>query len=143
MPERRVAYQVLSQGQLSGLSVKAPSIQRLFIDAALALNDFRVSLDLVKDTTKLELSVKGDTLPNLMLAWLNEVAGLFETKHFLAYRIVFTQFDGKKLSATLTGETYESARHGYARPFNKIQSTPFQMGEADGGFGVAFYVGET
>lgn len=144
MPERRVTYQVLAQGQLSGLSVTAPSWQRLFVDAGLALNDYRVSLDLVKDVQKETLTVAGKDLQELMVNWLNAAARLFTEKKFLAYRIVFTRFDPQKIEATLTGETYFSPRHGYPRPFEGVASTGFQMGEAvaaEGpGFNVKFFL---
>jgi SHS2 domain-containing protein len=140
--ERKISYVVIAQGQLSGLTVAAPSLQRLFIDAGLALSDYRISLDLVKEVTKETVTVSGPNLETLLLHWLNATAQLFTEKKFLPYRIIFNQFDGKKIEAALTGETYESARHGYPRPFTEI-AAPFKIGEVpgqEGHFQTSFYL---
>jgi SHS2 domain-containing protein len=133
--ERKIAYQTLSVGQHSGLVVLAPSIQRLFIDSALSLCDYRITLDLVQESEKQTLEVSGQSLSELYLAWLNAVAGLFPNSHFLPHRIVFTHFDGKKLNATLMGEKYHSPRHGFARPFSKILNEHFRIGESESAAG--------
>jgi SHS2 domain-containing protein len=101
MPERRVEYQPLTQGQLVGLQVQAPSLQRLFIDAGLAFSDYRISLELVKETQKQAVSVTGPHLAGLMQKWISALADLFQEHGYLPYRIVFTHFDGKRLEATL------------------------------------------
>lgn len=142
MPERRVSYQALNQGQLVGLKITAPSIQRLFIDAGLAFCDYRVSLDLVKDTTKKSLQVSGQNLPDLMRRWITALADIFNQEGFMPYRIVFTSFDGKKIEASLSGEKYESTRHGFAQPCTAIAAEPFSIGEApgsEGEFAVSFF----
>src|SRR4051812_17619337 len=118
--ERKVSYQVIAQGQLAGISLCAPSLQRLFIDSALAMSDYRISQDLVKVTLQKKVTVKGASLEILTVEWLNAVAALFNKEAFLPYRIVFTAFDGKRIEAPLSGETYESHRHGYPRPFQCI-----------------------
>lgn len=140
--ERRIQYDVVAQGQLAGIKLSAPSLQRIFIDSALAMSDYRIALDLVKEVTKETISVSGPGLESLLLNWLNATAQLFTEKKFLPYRIVFNQFDGKKIEAALTGETYESARHGYPRPFTEI-AAPFPIGELpgqEGHFLVSFYL---
>lgn len=125
--ERKVLYDVIAQGQLGGIRISAPSVQRLFIDAGLALSDYRISLDLVKDVDKHTIQVSGTSLEALFKNWLNANAALFNEKKYLPYRIVFTVFDGKKIEATLTGETYESHRHGYPKPFNELSREGFSF----------------
>jgi SHS2 domain-containing protein len=140
--ERRIQYDVVAQGQLAGIKISAPSLQRIFIDSALATSDYRIPLDLVKEVSKQTVTVTGSNLEALLLNWLNATALLFTEQKFLPYRIVFNQFDGKKIEAVLTGETYESARHGYPRPFTEI-AAPFSIGESteqDGHFLVCFYL---
>ncbi len=141
MPERRVAYQTVPNKQQMGLSLEAPSLQRLFIDAGLALNDYRISLDLVRDEDKQTVRVQAGDKEGLMLAWLQRLADLFNEKQFLATRIVFRQFDGKSIDAYLSGETYQPTRHGYAKPIVTITG-PISIREApsqDGSIVMTFF----
>lgn len=143
MPERRVSYETTALGQLTGIEIEAPSLQRLFIDAALALNDYRVALDLVKGEGKEVIEVEAPNADALLFTWLNACAALHGTKKFLACRIVFDFFDGKKIRATLTGETFVSTRHGFAQPFTAVAQEAFEKRELsgfDGGFSLRFFL---
>ncbi len=146
MPERRVTYEVIGKGQQNGIEVRAPSAQRLFIDAALGLCDYRVALDLVKEQDKESISVEGTSIFELFHHWLDAVAAIYGKNKFLPSRIVFTQFDTKSLKATLTGEAYVSARHGYARPFKSVLLDGLEFGEVgseiEGEYRGRFYFGE-
>jgi SHS2 domain-containing protein len=146
MPERRISYEVVGKGQQNGIQLRAPSAQRLFIDAALAACDYRVALDLVKEQDKLLVSVEGTSITTLFHRWLGAVAALYGQNKFLPSRIVFTHFDTKSLKATLTGETYVSSRHGYARPFHSVLLDGLEFGEVgsdiEGEYRGLFYFGE-
>ncbi|MBY0370724.1 archease [bacterium] len=144
MPERRVTYDTFSQGQQTGIELQAPSLQRIFIDAALALSDWRIALDLVKEESKETVALEATGLQPLLHAWLNACAALHSKKGFLPYRIVFSQFDGKKLTATLTGETYTAPRHGYPRPFTSVSADSLrleELGGTEGGYSLKFLLG--
>ena len=127
--ERRVQYQHLEHKADTGYLVTAPSLERLYIDAALALTDHLVAQDLIETKDKQTVSVSADTRENLLVRWLNEVLFLFEKHRFLAKRIVFTKFDGKQITATLQGEKYESTRHGHVSEIKAVTFHQLQIGE--------------
>ena len=129
MPERRVSYQKLNRNAEDAFSVEAPSLQRLYIDAALALTDMRVALDLVDDLTKLQLTAAGATREKLLLAWLNGILGLFAKENFSPKRIVFDKFDGKEIKATLHGQKYDPLRHGSVSTELTVSSSQLEIGE--------------
>ena len=59
MPERVVTYQIINQKLDTGFLLTAPSLQRLYIDGALALTDFLVQLDRVKTENTRTLTATG------------------------------------------------------------------------------------
>lgn len=129
MPERAIEYQILEHKADTGFLVKAPSLQRLYIDAGLALTDLRVKLDRIAEKEKQIVSVAGETREALLVAWLNEVLFLFERHSFLVRRIVFDVFDGKKIKATLWGESYDPLRHGSLSEIKAVTYHQLKLGD--------------
>lgn len=128
MPERKISYHGLEKTTESGFKIAAPSLQRLYIDAGLALTDQMLSLDLIKDSEKHTLNIDGENKEALMLNWLNSVLSLYEKNQFLCKRIVFNQFDVRKLQASVWGESYVSTRHGYLKPIITLKMNQLDMG---------------
>lgn len=131
MRERKIEYQTLNQKADLGFHLTAPSLERLYIDSALALTDLRVKLDQIKEEIKKTVALQAETRDDLLQAWLEACLSLFEREKFLPRRILFTRFDGKKLEATLHGELYAPLRHGTAGAFKKLSRKEFQLGEKE------------
>ena len=112
MPERKIAYQRLEHKADSGFLVTAPSLARLYIDAALVLTDHLVKLPGISDREREQVKLDAPDKEGLMVKWLSEVLFLFEHKKFLSKRIVFDKFDGVQIQATLWGQKYEPLKHG-------------------------------
>lgn len=131
MPERKIVYESLEHKADSGFLVKAPSLERLYIDAALALTDQLVELGTIQDTVKHTAAVTADDKESLMVKWLNEILFLFEKNKFLCKRIVFTKFDGKNIQASLHGDTYSPIRHGHVSEIKAVTYHQLQIGDLD------------
>lgn len=129
MPERKIVYESIKHKAEGGFLIRAPSLQRLFIDAALSLIDQQVSLDLVKDPNKQTVKVSAPKKELLMENWLTHILALFEAHGFLPKRIVFNHFDGSKIEATLFGDTYEPTRHGSIQKINTVHCEQLQLEE--------------
>jgi SHS2 domain-containing protein len=128
MPERKLSYQSLEHKSDSGFSVEAPSLQRLYIDAAAALTDLMVKLDQISEIEKKSVTVEAETKEQLLVNWLNEVLFLFEKEKFISKRIVFSHFDGKKISASLFGETYQPVKHGHVSEIKAVTYHQLELG---------------
>ena len=128
MPEREISYQSLEHKSDSGFFVEAPSLQRLYIDAGSALTDLMVKLDLISEDEKKTITVEADTKEQLLVKWLNELLFLFEKHKFLSKRIVFNHFDGKKIVATLFGETYQPVKHGCVSEIKAVTYHQLELG---------------
>lgn len=112
MPERKIQYEPLSPQKDVGFLLSAPSYERLFIDAALALTDFRFRLELIETSERIQIEVKGKNLTDLMAEWLSAVFHMSKDNHFIPRRIVFEKFDGTSLKASLHGEKHSALKHG-------------------------------
>ena len=129
MPERKLEYQTLEHKADTGIMVTAPSLERLYIDSALALTDLMVKLDSVKDSEKRCVRVEAETRDSLMVRWLTEILFLFEKERFLSHRIVFTRFDGKSIEATLWGDRYDPIRHGHVSEIKAVTYHQLELGD--------------
>lgn len=112
MRERKIEYERLEHTADEGFLVKAPSLERLYINAALALTDMMVKLESIMEKERQSIQIQADDRDTLMVRWLNEILFLFEQRKFLCHKIVFDRFDGRNISATLWGESYDPSRHG-------------------------------
>ncbi len=131
MAERKVAYQTFQHQADSGFVVTAPSLERLYIDAALSLTDQLSRLERIECRDRKTIQISGESREDLMRCWLNEVLQLFERDQFLSHRIVFNQFDGKRLQATLWGELYQPLRHGHVIQPKAVDSHQIEMGDKE------------
>ena len=129
MPERKLSYESLSHHSNAGFRIKAPSLQRLFIDSALALTDFMARVDTIDEKDRKPLKAQGGNREELMFAWLTKINALFERDKFLCKRIVFNHFDGKKIEATAFGETHDPFRHGSLPEMKTFGTPPVEMGD--------------
>jgi SHS2 domain-containing protein len=129
MPERKIEYQVLEHKADTGFLVKAPFLQRLYIDAALALTDMRVQLDRIQEGERQAIQVTAENRERLLVAWLTEILILFERDRFLARRIVFDAFDGKSIRATLWGQSYDPLRHGKVSEIKAVTYHQLEIGD--------------
>lgn len=133
MPERKIIYESLKHKADGGFLIRAPSLERLFIDAALSMVDQQVSLDRIQDTKKQVLKIEATTKELLMVRWLEQIQGLMEKNQYLPKRIVFNKFDGKKIEATLFGDSYEALRHGTLSTIKTISCQQLQLEENQNG----------
>jgi SHS2 domain-containing protein len=131
MPERKITYEPLEHKTNSGFLVRAPSLQRLYIDAGLGLTDHIARLDTIAEIDRKSIEVAGDNREGLMVCWLSEILRIFKKEKFLAHRIVFNAFDGKKILASLYGETYRPTKHGAASEIKGVANPPLEIGQTN------------
>jgi SHS2 domain-containing protein len=87
-------------------------LNELFANAALAFFEVMIDTNGVKQKIKKEISVQGEDLPSLMVAWLTELLYWVD-----AESLFFSRFDVKidektlKLTATVWGEELDPERH--------------------------------
>ncbi|MCB0416229.1 MAG: archease [Bdellovibrionales bacterium] len=128
MPEARLDYQKIKNLAKPGFVMEAPSMERLYINAGLALTDLLVDINTVQDQERHTIVVEAPNKEGLMAAWLGEILAHYQNSGFLCRRIVFDKFDGKRIQATLRGEKYSPLRHGHIHAIKGIAET-LEFGE--------------
>jgi SHS2 domain-containing protein len=96
-----------------GLRAVGRDLSDLFETAASGLFDIIVAnrADL-RDDEQESVTLASDSTEDLMLAWLNELIFLSETRHRLYSRFAVTVDEsGRNLHATIAGEPIDVARH--------------------------------
>jgi SHS2 domain-containing protein len=96
-----------------GLRVTGRDLPDLFEAAAGGLFDVIVAnREEVRDVECESVSLSAETLPELLLAWLNELIFRSETRHRLYGRYcVKVDESGTRLEATIAGEPIDRERH--------------------------------
>lgn len=121
-------YQRLEHIADTGFYVTAPSLERLYVNAALSLTDHFVPVGKLTSALSKKVSVEAENRERLLVNWLNEILFLFEKEKFLAGRIVCDFFDGKSLKATLWGESYDKIRHGKVSEIKAVTYHQLEIG---------------
>ncbi len=96
-----------------GLRVEGTDLPDLFETAAAGLYDVIVAnREEVRAVESEEVRLSSETLPDLFLAWLNELIFRSETGHRLysQYRVQIDE-SGPRLEATIAGEPIDRDRH--------------------------------
>lgn len=124
MKPESIDYTPLEHTADSGFLVRAPSWERLYIHAALALTDQMVKLSSISESEKLRVSVEAESKERLMVKWLNEILFQFEKNRFLCKRIVFEKFSLSSIKSSLWGEKYVPSKHGH---FSEIKAVTYHQ----------------
>src|SRR5690348_3461783 len=96
-----------------GLRVVGKDLSDLFETAAAGLFDAMVvNRDAVRESESESISLTAESVPDLFLAWLNELIFQSETRHLL-YRGFRVRVDesSPRLDATIAGEPIDRDRH--------------------------------
>jgi SHS2 domain-containing protein len=96
-----------------GLRVEGKDLSDLFETAAAGLFDaIVVNRDSVRESESESISLTAESVPDLFLAWLNELIFQSETRHRL-YRAFRVRVDesSPRLDATIAGEPIDRDRH--------------------------------
>lgn len=120
MPEARFECLKIKNLAKAGFVVEGPSLERLYINAGLAVTDLLVDLSTVQDLERHTIVVEGADRETLMANWLREILVHYHATGFLCKRIVFDKFDGKRIQATLRGEKYAPLRHGHVHALQDV-----------------------
>ena len=94
-----------------GIRVRGRNPKELFINAALGMcaimtDPARVSPDRVEP-----IEVEAESLPELLVAWLNEIIYMIEAKEMLFSHYEIASLTPTRLAGTIAGETFDPDKH--------------------------------
>jgi len=105
-----VRYEEIDHTADVGIRAFGTNLAELFVNAAEGMFSLVANLDAVRPVGEVEIRLRADDIPTLLLRWLSELLYLHETQHFL-----FSSFDVSVSDTTLRalarGETIDKTRH--------------------------------
>ncbi len=95
-----------------GIEISGKDEQEVFENAGMAVHDLIADLRHVRPREVRKVAVEGRDRADLLVNFLREILFLYNGKHWLLKKVTIGKFSRGKIEATLTGEPFDSARHG-------------------------------
>ncbi len=104
-------YEILDVTADVGILAFGEGIKALFENAALGMFSLVVDPEKIKVKEKVGVKVESKNLEDLLVAWLNEILFIFETKEFILKNCMILEMDEKHIIAEISGEHYNPEIH--------------------------------
>lgn len=105
------SFEILDISGDAGLRAFGTDLPELFVNAANGMYSLITDTKDIKDIKTLQISVQGSSLEGLLVSFLNELIFHFDTYGFIGKNIALTALDNNSVSASLSGEEFDSERH--------------------------------
>ena len=110
-----------------GIRAWGSELAQVFEEIAKALFSVVVELNTVSARQKMEVTLRADSDGNLLLAWLKELLFIFETKHLLFSNFKILNLKSGVLTAEISGEPVNPAKHLLGREVKAITLHQFKL----------------
>ncbi len=96
-----------------GIRAFGKSLEEVFINSALGMYNLTTDIQKIEKKKTIELSLKGNSLENLLVSWLNELIFQFDTYNFIGNNISIKAFSSQPpaLKAEVKGEEFDPEKH--------------------------------
>lgn len=95
----------------AGIRAFGRDLPELFTNAATGMYSLVTELSGIAEQGHIDVSAHSETLEGLLVAWLNELIFRLDAYGFVGKKIVITDLTGTGISAILSGEEFDPARH--------------------------------
>ena len=109
--DRVPLYRTIEHTADIGIEVQAPDQAGIFVKSALALADLMFGLDAIEPVEQRTLVSEGDTVEELLVAWLNDVLCVVAVEGVVFSRFTDARLEGTRFSARGWGEKPDPALH--------------------------------
>ncbi len=132
MAKKSTFYSLFSHTADLGMSVTGHSCEDLFRNAGSALLELLVANKTSKIEQKLEISLIGNDLPDLMVKWLSEILYLFEGERLVVTEIFINAIDTHSITSTLSVMKYNSRYNEILREIKAVTYHQIEVKEKKG-----------
>ena len=101
-------FETLDMSGDVGLKVRGSSLEELFANAALGMSELITDIQNIIATENRKISLKSDSLEDLLILWLNELIFLFDTHGFIG-KLFTMNLEGNTLTAQISGGIFNPA----------------------------------
>lgn len=96
-----------------GILAWGETLEELFANAARGMFSLMVEIDTVRSTGLLPVEARGQDLPSLLVAWLNEIVYRCETEAWAPTDVRVIAVEGDHIRGELMGEPADYERHRF------------------------------
>jgi len=129
-----VPYRLLEHTSDIKVEIYGADLADLFTNAATCLFDLTLSLEKVRETRSVPLSLESADLPELFLDWLRELLFLFSTHSLAIRRVEIASIEPTKVQATVFGEEFDAERHGLKVEVKTATYHQYRIDKTDEGY---------
>lgn len=104
-------FEIIDHTADVGVIAYGADMRQAFANAAKALFSLITELENVEEVLHRDIELTATDEESLLVAWLNELIYLFDTKNILFKRFDIVQLNQTKLKARIYGEKVNSSRH--------------------------------
>ncbi len=130
-------FEVLEHTADAGIIARGADMKEAFANAAKGMFSLITELDDVRELLHRDIEVNAPDRESLLVAWLNELIYLFDTKNILFKRFDITRLDNTHLKARGYGEKVARGRHKLKLG---VKATTYHMLKIDENNGVSVQV---
>lgn len=125
------AFEVLEHTADTGIRVRGQDLKELFANAAFGMISIMADPEAVNQTNRLPVDIEGEDLPELLVAWLNEIIYLIEAKEMLFSRFAIESLSTGRLVGAVVGEAIDPARHDLRAQIKACTYHDLKLGKED------------
>ena len=125
-------YSLFSHTADLGMTVTGHSCDELFRNAGLALMELLVNSKPCYPERKLEVSLYGNDLPDLMVKWLSEILYLFEGERVIVTEISINSIRSNKITSTLSVTKFDNEHLEILREIKAVTYHQIEVTEKKG-----------
>jgi SHS2 domain-containing protein len=115
-----------------GLAARGGTLEELFANAALGLVDLMINPSGLRDAMRVDVAVSAQDRDALLVAWLNELLYLLDSRGFLPRRCRIVRMTDTELTAELWGERVDPGRHVLRRLVKAATYHGLRVAQQDG-----------
>jgi len=104
-------FRVLEHTADVGFEARGRTREEVFANAARALTDLMVDLQMIRPAREVTLEVSSSSATNLLVDWLSEILYRYDAEGWLFRDFAVTPLSDQALAATARGEKFDPARH--------------------------------
>ncbi|MCG6552632.1 MAG: archease [Candidatus Magnetominusculus sp. LBB02] len=94
-----------------GIMVSAPTLEKIFEDAAVGFYSLTTNIESVESLTTIVVEVNEESVDRLLVAWLNELIYLLDTDGFIGRQVIISYLDNRHCRAEIKGESFNLEKH--------------------------------
>lgn len=104
-------YTIIEHPSDLGIEARGRTMAEAFEEAARGMLSVLAECETVRPAFTRSVSITASDAEQLLVKWLSEVLYLYDGEHFLAGTLAIDAISETSLTATLTGEAFDAARH--------------------------------